>query len=77
MRFSIEKLALDHAVDTFVLDCGQAALNRLLKRFAFASQQANASQTYLALADDGVIGDPTAVGSGLQNDEMLHTLQGR
>ncbi len=75
MRFSIEKLALDHAIDTF--DCGQAALNHLLQRFAFSSQQANASQTYLALADDEVIGDSTAVGSGLQNDAMLLTLQGR
>jgi hypothetical protein len=49
----------------------------LLTRSTAASQQANASQTYLVLADDEVIGDPTAVGSGLQNDAMLLTLQGR
>ena len=49
--FAIEKLARRHPVESF--DCGQAALNRFLARFALASQQANASQTYLGLADGG------------------------
>ena len=34
----------------------QEALNRFLARFALHNQQANASQTYVALADDTVIG---------------------
>lgn len=53
-EFWIEKLARQHAVDAF--DCGHAALNRFLIRFAFPNQQANASQTYVGLADDTVIG---------------------
>jgi GNAT superfamily N-acetyltransferase len=53
-QFRIEKLARHHAVDVF--DCGQDALNRFLIRFALPNQQANASQTYLGLADDTVIG---------------------
>lgn len=59
MRFRIEKLARQHAIDHF--DCGQAALNRFLVRFALPSQQANASQTYLGLADEDVIGFYTLV----------------
>jgi GNAT superfamily N-acetyltransferase len=50
----IEKLARYHAVDLF--DCGQEALNRYLSRYALTNQLANASQTYVGLADDAVIG---------------------
>jgi GNAT superfamily N-acetyltransferase len=50
----IEKLARPHQVDAF--DCGAEPLNRFLIRFAFVSQQANASQSYVALAEDVVIG---------------------
>jgi GNAT superfamily N-acetyltransferase len=57
--FAIEKLARHHAVETF--DCGQAALNRFLSRFALAGQQANASQTYLGLADAEIVGFYTLV----------------
>jgi GNAT superfamily N-acetyltransferase len=57
--FRIEKLARHHALDAF--DCGQAALNRFLLRFALSSQLANASQTYVAAADDEVIGFYTLV----------------
>ena len=53
-RFRIEKLARVHDLDSF--DCGQEALNRFLKRFAFTSQHANASQTYVGLAADQIIG---------------------
>ncbi len=55
----IEKLRRDHAVDAF--DCGQEALNRFLQRHALQSQQANASQTYLALHGDQVVGFHTLV----------------
>lgn len=57
--FSIEKLARHHPVDAF--DCGDEALNRFLWRFALASQQANAAQTYVGLADGAVIGFYTLV----------------
>lgn len=55
----IEKLARTHAVDAF--DCGEDALNRFLTRFALPNQQANASQTYIGLAADVVIGYYTLV----------------
>ena len=55
----IEKLRRDHYLDAF--DCGQEALNRFLKRHALQSQQAGASQTYVALADDSVAGYYTLV----------------
>ena len=57
--FRIEKLSRQHAVEAF--DCGQVSLNRFLARFAWTSQQACASQTYVALADDVVVGFFTLV----------------
>ncbi|MFA6013388.1 MAG: GNAT family N-acetyltransferase [Desulfobacteraceae bacterium] len=52
--FRIEKLRRDHPVDGFT--CGREELDRFLKRYAFGNQQANASQTYLALYKTEVIG---------------------
>lgn len=57
--FTIEKLNKHHRLENF--DCGQEALNRFLKNFAYTNQQANASQTYLGLADGEVIGFYTLV----------------
>lgn len=57
--FRIEKLTRHHAIDSF--DCGQEALNQFLVRFALVNQQANASQTYVGLSDDEVIGFYTLV----------------
>ena len=57
--FVIEKLARHHAVEDF--DCGQAALNRFLFRFALPSQHANASQSYVGLADAEIVGFYTLV----------------
>lgn len=57
--FKVEKLRRDHALEGF--DCGKDSLNRFLLRNAFQSQQANGSQTYLALAGDQVIGYHTLV----------------
>jgi GNAT superfamily N-acetyltransferase len=57
--FRVEKLTRRHAVDLF--DCGEPALDRFLARFAFPNQQANASQTYVGLSDDTVIGFYTLV----------------
>jgi GNAT superfamily N-acetyltransferase len=55
----IEKLKRGHDLDLF--DCGREALNRFLIRYAFQNQQAGASQTYVALADDEVVGYYTLV----------------
>src|SRR3546814_14347603 len=55
----IEKFGRGHLLERF--DCGQEALNRFLHRFAWSSQQAGASQTYVALADDALVGFYTLV----------------
>ena len=62
----IEKLRRSHAVDEF--DCGQEALNRFLARYAFQNQQASASQTYVALADEKVAGYYTLVVGQVEYD---------
>ena len=55
----IEKLSRSHEVDSF--DCGREALNRFLIRYALQNQQAEASQTYVALSDEEVVGYYTLV----------------
>ena len=55
----IAKLERRHAVEGF--DCGREALNNFLVRYAFLNQQANASQTYLALSGEVVVGYYTLV----------------
>jgi GNAT superfamily N-acetyltransferase len=50
----IEKLRREHPLDAFT--CGRAELDRFLIRHALASQQANASRTYLGLAGAEVVG---------------------
>jgi GNAT superfamily N-acetyltransferase len=57
--FRIEKLHRRHAVDGFT--CEQSDLDRFLIRHALQAQQANSSQTYVALADDEVVGFYTIV----------------
>jgi GNAT superfamily N-acetyltransferase len=68
----IEKLARHHVVDDF--NCGQEALNRFLIRFALTNQQANASQTYVGLADSAVIGFYTLVVSEVSYDDAPERL---
>lgn len=70
--FTIEKLIRSHAVDDF--DCGEEALNRFLVRFAFANQQASASQTYVGLAECRVIGFYTLVVSEVAYDDAPERL---
>jgi len=65
--FYIEKLRRDHAVENF--DCGQEDLNRFLLRFALANQLANASQTYLGLADNSIVGFYTIVVGEIAYDD--------
>lgn len=50
----IEKLRPDHNAEGF--DCGREQLNRYLLRYAWQNQQAGASQTYVGLVGDVVVG---------------------
>lgn len=53
-NFRIEKLARGHQLEGFT--CGQAPLDQFLVRYALTNQLANASQTYLGMEADQVIG---------------------
>ncbi|CAN5335777.1 GNAT family N-acetyltransferase [soil metagenome] len=68
----IEKLTRLHQVEPF--DCGEPALNRFLHRFALASQQASAAQTYVGLADDTVVGFYTLVVGEIACDDAPERL---
>src|SRR5664280_2591155 len=57
--FKVEKLGRDHVLEGF--DCGKEPLNRFLIRNALQNQQANASQTYVLITSDRVIGYHTLV----------------
>lgn len=56
---AIEKLDRRHDVDTF--DCGKEPLNRFLSRYALQNQKAGASQSYVAVAGETVVGYYTLV----------------
>lgn len=56
---AIEKLDRRHDVDAF--DCGKEPLNRFLSRYALQNQKAGASQSYVAVSGDTVIGYYTLV----------------
>ena len=55
----IEKLRRSHGIESF--DCNREALNRFLIRYALQYQQAGASQTYVALSEEEVVGYYTLV----------------
>ena len=71
-HFRVEKLNRRHAVDSF--DCGEEPLNRFLVRFALSNQQANASQTYVGMADEDVIGFYTLVVGEVRYDDAPERL---
>ena len=73
MNLRIEKLQRRHAVDGF--DCGREALNRFLIRYAWQNQQAGASQTYIALADEQVAGYYTLVVGQVEYDDASERLK--
>lgn len=50
----VRKLAARDLVDAF--DCGQAALNQFLQRFALVNQKANSAQTYVCRQGEVVVG---------------------
>lgn len=68
----IEKLQRTHDLGTF--DCGQEALNRFLVRYAFQNQQAEASQTYVALSDDEIVGYYTLVVGQVEHSDAPERL---
>jgi GNAT superfamily N-acetyltransferase len=63
MYSSIQKLSFGHKVDAF--DCGEAALNQFLHRFALVNQKANSAQTYVVTTqqDEVIAFYSLAVGS--------------
>jgi len=65
--FLIEKLRRDHPVDGF--DCGREQLNRFLIRFAFPNQQAGASQSYVGLSGEEIIGFYTLIFGQVEYDD--------
>lgn len=68
----IEKLRRDHAVDDF--DCGRDQLNKYLQRFAWQNQQAGASQTYVGVVDDAIIGFHTLAAAQVMYDDAPQRL---
>lgn len=70
---SIEKLERRHAVEQF--DCGEESLNRFLIQFAYHSQQANASKTYVGLAANDIIGFYTLVVGEVSYDDAPERLK--
>jgi len=58
----IRKLSVSDRVDVF--DCGHAALNQFLRRYAFINQKSNSAQTYVCCQAEVVVGfHSIAVGS--------------
>ena len=50
----VRKLAATDQAGAF--DCGQAALNQFLQRYALVNQKANSAQTYVFCQGDVVVG---------------------
>ena len=61
----IEKLNRSHVVDAF--GCGQPELDRFLTRHALQAQQANSSQTYVAIDGGEVVGFYTMVAGEIRH----------
>ena len=69
----IEKLHSTHDVTSF--DCGVEALNTFLKRYARQNQKADASQTYVGLMDQQIIGYYTLVASEIAFEDAPERLR--
>jgi GNAT superfamily N-acetyltransferase len=61
----IEKLNRTHLVEQFI--CGYPELDRFLIRHALQAQQANSSQTYVAVSENEVVGFYTIVAGEVQH----------
>ena len=75
----VRKLLAKDQVDAF--DCGQAALNQFLERYALVNQKANSAQTYVCCHGDVVVGfyslavgsvDPEAAPSSVMKGLARH-----
>lgn len=75
----VRKLAATDQVDAF--DCGQAALNQFLQRYALVNQKAHSAQTYVCCQGDVVVGfyslvvgsvDPQAAPSRVMKELARH-----
>jgi len=69
----IEKLSPAHPIDDF--DCGTEALNRFLVHHALQNQRADASQTYVALSGERVVGFHTLVYGEIAHAEAPERLR--
>jgi GNAT superfamily N-acetyltransferase len=69
----VEKLQRSHCVEGF--DCGREALNRFLLRYALQNQQSGASQTYLLLIDDELVGFYTLVAGQIEYTDAPERLK--
>ncbi len=72
-KLRIEKLQRQHHVDSF--DCGQDDLNLFLIRFALTNQQSGSSNTFVALADQEIVGYYTLVSSQVEYDDAPDRLK--
>jgi len=74
-RRVIQKLDRVHVVESF--DCGSEALNRYISRFALHNQSAGSAQTYVAIADERVVGYYSlAVGAVAHSEAPIRVTKG-
>ena len=64
---AVEILAREH--DTSLFDCGKAALNDWLKRFALANQQNDSARTYVVHRDGRIAGYYSLAAGSVRRDE--------
>ena len=71
----VEKLRRDHPVEGF--DCSDEQLNKYLLRYAWQNQQAGASQTYVGVVGDAIVGFHTlAMGQVMYDDAPQRLTKG-
>lgn len=68
----VEKLRRDHAVEGF--DCGREELNQYLHRYAWQNQQAGASQTYVGVVGEAIVGFHTLAAGQVTYDDAPERL---
>ena len=66
-RSGVERLTGEHVVTSF--DCGKAALNDWLKRFALVNQQSDAARTYVIHRGGRVVGYYSLAAGSVRKDE--------
>jgi GNAT superfamily N-acetyltransferase len=73
--WTIQKLDRSHIVEAF--DCGYEDLNRYISRFALNNQSAGSAQTYVAIADEKVVGYYSlAVGAAAHSQAPTRMVKG-